>query len=176
MKRYQANATKPRPVNSSKNIDVAKRNFSGEVTVTVPITEDWSGVISVYDVAQNGNIVMNTDVHTRSVMAMIAESKLMQNLNECFDNCKIIDSHFCIDVTKPPEVQVPLKGVIQNLTIRFCELDGNGNDGNWITLPQTIFGDENLNNIDSRYTKFLATGKTMQDFCNAYPGNGYRWL
>ena len=94
--RRVANATKPQPRNKSRNIDIAKRNYAGEVTVTVPINESWDGVL----VKPVDNVI--TDVRTKSVLGMLSESKLMKSLGACFDNFKIVDAHFCIDLAKQP--------------------------------------------------------------------------
>ena len=109
MKRLYANATKPRPVRSSKIVDVAKRNLQGELTATVAINEEWSGCVLNNN---PNNQAEYSDVKSHSVMAMVAESPLVQKLGQCFDDMKIIDAHFCIDVSKPPSVALELEGAI----------------------------------------------------------------
>lgn len=95
--RRVANATKPVPRNRSRNLDIAKRNFSGELTVTVPVNEEWEGYLT----RPNG-LTNYTDVRTKSVIGMMAESDIMKKLGACFDDVKIVDAHMCIDMSKVP--------------------------------------------------------------------------
>lgn len=118
MRTSHNNATKPKKWNSSKIVDIAKRNLQGELTSTVSINENWSGIVGT---AQGGSYY---SVKTHSVLSMIAESPLVQKLAQCFDDFKIIDTHLCIDVSQPPEYKVPLHGCIAKCTYEYSTDNG----------------------------------------------------
>ena len=138
MKRLYANATKPRPVRSSKIVDVAKRNLQGELTATVAINEEWSGCVNNNN---PNNQAEYSDVKSHSVMAMVAESPLVQKLGQCFDDMKIIDAHFCIDVSKPPSVALELEGAILH-----CEYSYSTDNGVTFRVSNDPLHDQDLSN------------------------------
>lgn len=99
--RRVANATKPVPRNKSRNLDIAKRNFSGELTVTVPVNEEWGGCL-----VRPTGLSNFIDVRTKSIIGMMAESDIMKKLGACFDDVKVVDAHMCIDLSRTPVLKL----------------------------------------------------------------------
>ena len=94
----RANSTKPYR-NESKIVDLNKKNLNTEVTVTIPQNIRW-----------NDNLVLNeatneyTKISTKSVLSNMADSELFVNFAKCFDQFKIMSVHWCIDITKLPNL------------------------------------------------------------------------
>lgn len=162
MSRLRANATKPEP-RRSKNVDIAKRNLQGELTVTVPISCDWTGNINpgINAGAVNFDIGIGTDVHTRSIVGALTESELFRKLATCFDDFRISDAHLCIDVAKAPIFRLPADGVIAHHHIRYRQTVGI--DQTWHDAPA-------LNSpLDfTRMPFFDQNGGTAGDFVEAF--------
>ena len=103
MSAYAANATKPK-MNRSAIVDRNMKNLRTELTVTIPQNDKWTGGLKA--IAGTNRYY---DVQSRSVLAMVSESPLMQNFCECFDQFKLMDTHLCIDVTQVPLLRAGIK-------------------------------------------------------------------
>lgn len=101
MSSLAANATKPRR-NESRIVDFSQKNLKTELTVTIPQHDLWSSGLKSSDGYWY-------DVQARSVLAILSENELMQNFASSFDQFKLMDSHFCVDVCKIPRVQFGVK-------------------------------------------------------------------
>lgn len=126
----RANETKPQR-NRSKIVDLQKRNLNSELTVTIPENEKFSRAL--HD-EEGDNPTYQYDVHTESVIAQLAENSLMSHFKRCFDQFKLMNSHLCIDVSKPPFVQVAVKQMVWHPQYIQWSI---GNTGTWYTYnPQ----------------------------------------
>ena len=119
---YRANSTKP-VRNTSKIVDLQKRNLNSELTVTIPTTDDWTPARAegFQDVDGEG---YSYSIINRSVIGMLAESELFLHFAQCFDQFKIMDHHLCIDVTKAPLLNVTIRNIVPHL--EFAEVYNNG--------------------------------------------------
>lgn len=104
----RANATKPKR-NTSQIVDLQRKNLNSELTVTIPENEQWQGALKPHVV--NGVTDYYYDISTKSMIAVLAENGLMRHFKRCFDQVKLISTHLCIDVSKPPTIEAAVQNM-----------------------------------------------------------------
>ena len=120
----RANSTKP-VRNTSKIVDLQKRNLNSELTVTIPTNDDWTPARAegFNPAAGEG---YSYSIINRSVIGMLAESELFLHFAQCFDQFKIMDHHLCIDVSKAPFMNVTIDNIVPHLEYADVFNEGTG--------------------------------------------------
>lgn len=153
----RANATKPR-TNSSNIVDLQRRHLNSELTVTIPENENVKGTLE-----PNGEYLER--VNTVSLLAQLAENKLMRNFKRVFDQFKIIGSHLCIDVTQAPYFEVQINKVDWTLDNIFYNDGGNWKQYDNANLPEAVV---------NRLGDYFAPG--IKDFSEAVEGQPSKYV
>ena len=91
----RANATKPQR-NVSTIVDLQKRNFRSELTVTIPDNDN----LSLPFLEETDHFYASTSFNALSTCA---NSQLFQHFVNCFDQMKLMDVHYCIDLANAPQ-------------------------------------------------------------------------
>ena len=119
----RANATKPQR-NLSSIVDLQKRNFRSELTVTIPDNDNLTlGFIENPD-----HFYASTSFNALSTCA---NSKLFQHFVNCFDQMKLMDVHYCIDLANAPQYKCDVYQMHCHREQMAYSLD----DGvNWVTF------------------------------------------
>lgn len=125
----RANSTKP-VRNTSKIVDLQKRNLNSELTVTIPTNDNWTPYVGEgFRQAVNENY--SYSIINRSVIGMLAESELFLHFAQCFDQFKIMDHHLCIDVSKAPFLNVTINNIVPHLVYAEVFIEETGS---WVNL------------------------------------------
>ena len=124
----RANETKPR-INNSKIVDLNKRNFESQLTVTIPHNDVIRGNVSADNIQ---NPTYYDDIKMESVIGRLAESEIMNHFKRCFDQFKIVDSHLCIDVREAPSFIY----TVSKMKVHPRDVEFSTNGVNWIKFRE----------------------------------------
>lgn len=172
MSRLVANATKPRK-NESRIVDLNMKNLRSELTVTIPQNDIWTGGLRLIGTDGEGDDQkkLYIDVQSRNILSCLSENLLMQNFCACFDQFKLMNSHFCIDITQLPMIRYWITRMwCQRQYFQWAEnpnavewTDIDGPVGDWLTQDM----------IDQLEVHFPSTPGYVLD--ERDPGNVDEW-
>lgn len=154
----RANATKPQR-NVSTIVDLQKRNFRSELTVTIPDNDN----LTLGFVEHADHFYASTSFNALSTCA---NSKLFQHFVNCFDQMKLMDVHYCIDLANSPQYYADILQMgCQRLQMAYSLDDG----ANW----NEFYGVTNIDDpIDPNHQIHVITQNTMNIIDANFPANG----
>ena len=113
---FRANATKPQR-NLSAIVDLQKRNFRSELTVTIPDNDQ----LSLPFLERDDHFYAS---YSFNALSTCANSELFQHFVNCFDQMKLMDVHYCIDCANSPQYRVGIKQMACVRQVAQYSLDG----------------------------------------------------